>query len=76
MRTLKTPFVSLETAHRINELHAALRREFGGDFAYSIAARGHLVSASNYVDGLLQPATRIRVTEWVESKSPVAIKIA
>lgn len=40
-----------EIAKIIDDLHAALQRKHGGDFSYSINARGRIIACSNYVGG-------------------------
>lgn len=43
-----------EIAKLVDDLHAALQRKHGGDFSYSINARGRIIACSNYVGGYRQ----------------------
>lgn len=41
--------------HALTRLHHVLSKHYGADFAYTIAAKGYVLSASNYVDGRRLP---------------------
>ena len=47
--------VPSKTAQLISDLHEALQKQFGCDFAYSIMGNGKFVAASNMKDGLITP---------------------
>lgn len=42
----------------ILELEAVLREEYGEDFAYQVAAQGHMLGASSLVTGKIEPKER------------------
>jgi len=42
-------------SNAIRLLDRRLKAAYGGDFAYTIAGNGHLLGASNYVNGRIHP---------------------
>ncbi len=42
-------------AELINCLHEALQDNYGCDFSYTIAAKGHIIAASNLTSGHIRP---------------------
>lgn len=46
--------VNAKTVKLINELRAALKEEFGCDYAYTIVAKGNIAAASNGVVGMVE----------------------
>lgn len=59
-KTLTISPVSASTASLIEKLHEALKAEFGSDFAYTIAGKGHFVAASNCTYGHIEPVIRVK----------------
>ncbi len=49
--------VSIELKQAIEKTQQLLTREFGCDHAYTVVGRGHIIAASNYRDGHIEPET-------------------
>jgi hypothetical protein len=64
--------VSEETALAIQNLAVKLHNEFGLHYAFTICGHGHIIAASNYVNGIITPA--IKSSRPVGDSTPTAKK--
>ena len=61
---------SQKMADAINQMVAALKKEYGADFSYSICGKGMVLAQSN-INGVKQPVPSVHPQSSIPSNCPI-----